>query len=66
MFELLGIVFIVVFVLRLLADTADKKPGLLYLLAIPLAILTLPFKLASDMEHGRGAWRRRGGRRRRR
>lgn len=43
-----------------LVDTANKKPGLLYLLALPIAIITLPLKLAFDMlGGGRGRRRRR-------
>lgn len=59
MFELLGIIFVILCGMVILGDTADKKPGLLYLLAIPLAIITLPFKLASDMMGGGRRGRRR-------
>lgn len=48
MFELIIIICIALYVIGLLADVADKKPGLLYLLALPIAILTLPLKLAGD------------------
>jgi hypothetical protein len=36
----------------LLFGTAKKNLGLLYLLMFPLAIILLPFKLASDMMGG--------------
>jgi hypothetical protein len=35
-----------------LFDTANKKPGCLYLLVFPLAIITLPFRLAAGMMGG--------------
>jgi hypothetical protein len=42
-----------------LVDTANKKPGILYLLVLPLAIITLPLKLALDMMSGGRRRRRR-------
>jgi hypothetical protein len=36
-----------------LFDTANKKPGCLYLLVFPLAIITLPFRWAAGMIGGR-------------
>ena len=39
-------------IFSLLFDTAEKNPGLLYLLVFPLAIILLPFRLASDMMGG--------------
>lgn len=61
-FILFVLVGVALFVLGLLAEIGKKNPGLLYLLAIPLAIITLPFKLALDMMGSS----RRGRRRRRR
>lgn len=60
MFELIVFVCIALFVLSLLSDTASRKPGVLYLLVLPIAILTLPLKLALDlMGSGRGRRKRR-------
>ena len=60
MFFVIAVIFIALAVMVLLFDTADKAPGLLYLLVIPFAILTLPIKLALDMMgSGRGRRKRR-------
>ena len=47
-------VLFVLFILSLFVDWS-KAPGLLYLLAIPLAIITFPIRLALDVL----GWRRR-------
>ena len=61
-FILFVFVSVALFVLCLLAEIGKKNPGLLFLLLIPLAIITLPIKLALDMMGSS----RRGRRRRRR
>ncbi len=53
MFILFLFIGVALGIFSLLFDTADKNPGLLYLLAIPLAIILLPFKLAAGMMGGK-------------
>ena len=43
------LIVIGILVLSALMECAQKCPGLLMLLAIPIAILTVPFKLAAMM-----------------
>ena len=52
MFELILLVGVGLALVQLLGGTAKKAPGLLYLLALPIAIITLPIKLALDMMGG--------------
>ena len=48
---LVGVVAL--FLFTSILEVGTKKPGLLMLLVLPLAILTLPFKLAAEMMGGR-------------
>ena len=53
MLKVIILIVIGVCVLSSLLEFANKHPGLMMLLAIPIAILTVPFKLAAMMGGGR-------------